>query len=356
MRRKCAVALAAGLAALAYAPKILGRHTSSFAVTEPGVRNSDEFAVPLLEAISQEREAGTTGVPLLSLVNVCPRWPFCHDAKVLVYALHNDKVIFYWYRKDQPCSLEYHPSGPCENGESKGFEILARIIEDRKGALQVKNGRLVWGDKYVYAFSLQGLQLHNFAFTGRIYFQRASCTREYFSQPVSVSQSAITATGPERPEDGILPGIGGVQSMPPRSVPYLVWLLCVGFVVVVLATIRRRSTVHRKGRDDESHETNSFLNSSLSNVSVADMSDEAIPAQAKEIPGTAWCPETILKRALLDSAQGDDFEKDDHTSPVGSLESTCVGSSGGSSSLSSLMNESMNTYAGTYEPVYPIRQ
>ena len=34
-------------------------------------------------------------------------------------------------------------SGPCENGETKGFEILARIIEDRKDGLEVALALLV---------------------------------------------------------------------------------------------------------------------------------------------------------------------------------------------------------------------
>jgi hypothetical protein len=347
MRRKFAVVLAT-FAALAIYPRVLAGGTS-LAVQGSGVRTSDEFAVPLLEAISQERDAGTTGVPLLSLVNVCPRWPFCHDAKVLVYTLLNGKVVFYWYRKDQPCSIEYHTSGPCENVETKGFEILARIIEKGRTSLQVKHGRLMWGDNYVYAFSLQGLQLHNFAFTGRIYFQKASRSRVYFSQPVSVSRTAITASGPEKPEDSILPGVHSLPATT-RAVPTFVWALSVGFVVVVLATIRRRSL----SRKDDS--TNSLLSSSLSNVSVADMSDESLAAEAKESIGPDWCPEKILKRALLESPHdGYYFVKDEHL-PVGSLESTCAPSSAPSSYLSSsILSESLPTlpnFSGTYPPVY----
>jgi hypothetical protein len=344
MRRHCALALAA-LAALAIYPEVFGRGRS-LSVMGAGTRSADEFAVPLLEAISQEREAGTTGLPLLSLVNVCPRWPFCNDAKVLVYTLIDEKVIFYWYRKDQPCSIEYHESGPCENGETNGFEILARIIESGNGGLKVKNGRLMWGNKYVYAFSLQGIQIHNFAFTGRIFFQQASRTRAYFSQAVSVSRNAITATGPARVEEGIIPGAS--ESVHSHAVTTIAWVLCVGFVVVMLATIRRRHGHRKVVKDDE---ITSFLCSSLSNVSVADMSDGSIPDEVKEAAGNAWCPEKILKRALLDSPQDDCVDKD--APPIGSLGSTDLGSSGQSSSLSSSQfSDSMVAFAGTYSPVY----
>ena len=95
MRRSCAVAIAA-FAALAIAPQVNGwramnrwaaflqtmafrvgvlsqgglsqpcrvkvlRRRVSFAATGLGQRSSDEFAVSLLEAISEERDAGTTG-------------------------------------------------------------------------------------------------------------------------------------------------------------------------------------------------------------------------------------------------------------------------------------------------------
>jgi hypothetical protein len=345
MRRSCAVALA-GLAALAIAPQVFRRDTS-FAVTGSGIRASDEFAVPLLEAISQERAVGTTGVPLLSLVNVCPRWPFCHDAKVLVYTYHEGKVIFYWYRKDQPCSLEYHSSGPCENGETKGFEILARIIESQRSGLRVKNGRLMWEDKYVYAFSLQGLEIHKFAFTGRIYFQKASGSRSYFSQPVSVSRSSLLAMGPERPEDSIIPG--AQQSAPRDAVPTYVCAMGFGFVVVVLATIRRRSRRHCM--EDE---MSPFICSSLSDASVVDLSDESQAEEPKEDAKPLRCQDNISKYDPY-SRECNYFEKDD-TVPMGSLESTCAPSS----AASSLMSNSVFSFSpdgkeheyGTYPPVF----
>lgn len=343
MRRSCAVAIAA-FAALAIAPQVLRRRVS-FAATGLGQRSSDEFAVSLLEAISEERDAGTTGVPLLTLVNVCPRWPFCNDAKVLIYTLHEGKVIFYWYRKDEPCSIEYHASGPCENGETKGFEILARIIEDRKDGLEVKDGRLMWGNKYVYAFSLQGLQIHKFAFTGRIFFQKESRKGAYFSVPVSVSRSSLTATGPEKPEGSIIPGVPQSAS---HEVPTSVWALGFGFVVIFLATSRRRSRRRKEDKEDEI--SNPFISSMLSNVSVVDLADESNPGETKEAgryPEKKSRVESSEQRCEdVDSLEDKHFEKEDAV-PMGSLESTCAPSSVPSSSMShSALSSSFGTLDG----------
>jgi hypothetical protein len=242
-------------------------------------------------------------------------------------------VIFYWYRKDQPCSIEYHTSGPCENVEDKGFEILARIIESQKSGLQVKDGRLMWEDKYVYAFSLQGLQIHKFAFTGRIFFQKDPRTRAYFSQAVSVSRNALEASGPERPEATIIPG--AEQSATRHAVPAFVWAVVCGFVVVVLATIHLRS--RRQVKHDPMHP---FICSVLSPVQTPRVLsvDEPTLEKFKAAPFTMRCPERPeypddRSNVSLDSPQYYNIEKDEAV-PMGSLESTCAPSSAPSSSMS----------------------
>ena len=175
------------------------------------------------------------GTPLISLISVCPRWPFCGDEKVLLYTMHEGRVIFYWYRKVQPCSLQYHASGPCENGESKGFEILARAIESGKSDLQIRGNRLVWNDKYLYAFSLQGIQMQKFAFSGRIYFQTEPKGKAYYSQPVSASMNGFAASGPARREDRIIPGARLVErNGPPSSFLWALGVLGVGLTIAVL--------------------------------------------------------------------------------------------------------------------------
>jgi hypothetical protein len=161
---------------------------------------------------------------------VCPRWPFCGDEKVLLYTLHKERVLFYWYRRVQPCSLEYHESGECENGESKGFEILAKAIETGKGGLQVAGDRLVWDGKFLYAFSLQGLALRSFSFTGRIYFQKEKHGKAYYSQLVSASLNGFATSGPERKEEYIIPGAALSAR---RAVPPLVWALGIGVLAVI---------------------------------------------------------------------------------------------------------------------------
>jgi hypothetical protein len=227
MRRRCTIALV--LAVVLAVATFSGRR-SNFARTETESAILDEFAVPLLEDICHGRDAGTTGTPLISLISVCPRWPFCPDEKVLLYTLHQGKVIFYWYRKVQPCSLQYHASGPCENGESKGFEVLARAIESGKAGLQVKDKRLVWEGKFVYAFSLEALSMKRLAFTGRIYFQREAHGNKYYSQPVSASLNGFSTIGSEKREEYIIPG----ASLSSRtSVPPVVWALGLGAAVYI---------------------------------------------------------------------------------------------------------------------------
>lgn len=232
MRRRCSIAVATvvllTLAAVEKA-RYLGR---TFASTDPATSGGilDEFAVPLLEDICDGRDAGTTGTPLITLISVCPRWPFCPDEKVLLYTLHEGRVMFYWFRRVQPCSLEYHAAGPCENGESKGFEILANAIESGKAGLEVKENRLVWNERFLYAFSLEGLSMRRFAFTGRIYFQKQRHGTQYYSQLVSANGSGFSTIGPERVEDSIIPG-AGLSSR--TSVPPVVWVLGVGAAVAV---------------------------------------------------------------------------------------------------------------------------
>jgi hypothetical protein len=184
--------------------------------TPTGAEAPDAFAVPLIEAITQGANPGTTGTPLLMLVNVCPRWPFCHDEKTLLYTHHGGKVLFYWYRKDKPCTLTYNPTGECANAESKGFEILARLIETGPD-LKVVDGRLYWKGVFVYAFSLEGLKISSFAFTGRLFYQTSPNSRQYFSQPVEIKKKSLTTTGPPREEDSIIPG----ASTTARDIPVI---------------------------------------------------------------------------------------------------------------------------------------
>jgi hypothetical protein len=169
------------------------------------VEGPDAFAVPLIEAITQGVNPGTTGTPLLMLINVCPRWPFCPDEKTLLYTQQGGKVLFYWYRKDKPCTLTYNPTGECANAESKGFEVVARLIEQGK-EFKVVDGRLYWKGVYVYAFSLEGLKLTSFAFTGRLFFQKDRNSRQYFSQPVHIKKHSLTVAGPAEEESSIIPG------------------------------------------------------------------------------------------------------------------------------------------------------